>query len=453
MSVAINKKEPNQIPWYKIPIHFFAMLGNPLKAINNILHIYGDIIAFKVGGMRSIIFLNHPDYIKHILKDNLENYSRGRAFEQSSTGMVEMLGNGIFVADGADWEFQHKILKTLFTPTAIQQTLPLLNQEIEFLVKQWQNGLPEKNSVLIEYEIHLLMLRIMLRSHVCKDYPFDFLKIFETYNKRIEASSWNSTITTETKVFFTKLVGVKYKYKKHQRQIEELNRFADALIDELLEHKFEPSGLFKLMLREYEAGNITVKDIRDQLFNFLLAGFETTATAISWLLYNIAAQPDLQKKLQSELAQKDLTDEVTTLQLAIKESLRLYAPVWTSARVALADDVIGNYIIKAKSIVVLNSFALHRHKSFWPSGENFDITNFEKDNFKGKTFAYIPYSQGKRICLGMALADYQIQTITTALLKAFDFAITSNKKPEIKASIIIKANPPLKLKITTATAQ
>lgn len=456
MSLVTNLKEPGVIPWYKMPIHFFGILVNPLKAISKIDNTYGDIIAFKLGNMRSIIFLNHPDYIKHILKDNLENYSRGKAFEQSLTGMSEMLGNGIFVADGKDWEFQHKMLKTLFTPTAIQQTLPLLNEEIDRIVQIWRSGLPKNNVISIEHEIHLLMLRIMLRSHVCKDYNFDFEKIFKTYNERINASSWNSTIATETKAFFANLVGVKYEYKKHQRQIAELNKFADILISELLEGKFEPVGLFKMMLKEHESGNVSVKDIRDQFFNFLLAGFETTATAISWLLYNIAAQPDLQVKLRNELSQAHVEDgtnqQLTTLQLTIKESLRLYAPVWTSARVALEDDVIGGYFIKAKSIVVINSFALHRHKSFWPSGDKFDITNFEKDNFKGKTFAYIPYSQGKRICLGMALADYQIQTITSALLKAFNFETTSNKAPEIKANIIIKASPSLQLKISKAGA-
>jgi cytochrome P450 len=211
------------------------------------------------------------------------------------------------------------------------------------------------------------------------------------------------------------------------------------------------------MLSEFNEGRVTQKDIRDQLFNFLLAGFETTATAISWLLYNIAAQPNLQVLLKDELkvtasANDDVLKQPSLLQLAIKESLRLYAPVWSTARVAVNDDVIGGKFIKAKSIVVVNSYALHRHKSFWPSGDKFDITNFEKDNFKGKTFAYIPYSQGKRICLGMALADYQIQTITSAMLKAFNFETTSNKAPEIKANIIIKASPSLQLKISKASA-
>jgi cytochrome P450 len=445
------------IPWYKIPYHSFKMLKNPLKAIYQMVESYGDIFAFKIGSMRSIIFLNHPDYVKHVLKDNTENYSRGRALKMSTTGLEEMLGNGIFMSEGNDWEFQHKLLKNLFSPTAIESTLPVLDDEINLFIVKWSKKIVNNPVVNIEYDIHLFMLRIMLRSHVCKNYPFNYKEVFDTYNARIVASSWNVGVLSEAKSFFLKPFGINYTYNKHQKHINKLNVFADKLVQELLNGDFKPNGLFALMYYEFKEGRVTKKDIRDQLFNFLLAGFETTATAISWLLYNIAAQPNLQILLKDELrltasVNEDVLKQPSVLQLAIKESLRLYAPVWSTARVAVNDDMIGGKFIKAKSIVVVNSYALHRHKSFWPSGDTFDITNFEKDNFKGKTFAYIPYSQGKRICLGMALADYQIQTIISALLKVFHFEITSNKAPEIKANIIIKATPPLQLTISKVGA-
>ncbi len=446
---------PKNIPWYKIPYHSFRMLKNPLKAIYQMVETYGDIFAFKIGDMRSIIFLNHPDYVKQVLKDNVDNYSRGRALKMSTTGLEEMLGNGIFISEGNDWEFQHKLLKRLFSPTAIETTLPVLTEEIDAFIIKWTNLIPNNPVINIEYDIHLLMLQIMLRSHVCKNYSFNFKEVFDTYNARIEDSSWKVGAISEAKSFFLKPFGISSKYNQHQIQTDKLNAFSDKLVQELLDGDFEPTGLFDLMLTEFKEGNVTEKDIRDQLFNFLLAGFETTATAISWLLYNIASQPNLQVLLKDELrlsvtANDDVLKSPSLLQLAIKESLRLYAPVWSTARVAVNDDIIGGKFIKAKSIVVVNSYALHRHKLFWPSGDKFDVTNFEKDNFKGKTFAYIPYSQGKRICLGMALADYQIQSITTALLKVFNFETISNRTPEIKANIIIKANPSLQLKISKA---
>jgi cytochrome P450 len=451
-NTATTIEAPKNIPWYKLSYHALSMLANPLKAIYNMIETYGDIFAFKIGNMRSFIFINHPDYVKHVLKDNVDNYSRGKALKLSTTGLEEMLGNGIFISEGNDWEFQHKLLKGLFSPTAIEGTLPVLTNEIEKLISKWNNELRNNNIINVEYDIHLLMLQIMLRSHVCDDYPFNFKEVFDTYNARIEASSWNVGAVSEAKAFFLKPLGINYEYNKHQHHIDKLNAFADKLVAELIAEKFVPSGLFAIMLAEYRQQRVTLKDIRDQLFNFLLAGFETTATAISWLLYNIAALPTLQSTLNDEIQANNLEAieaqrQTTTLQLAIKESLRLYAPVWSTARIAVNDDIIGGKFIKAKSVIVINSYALHRHKTIWPSGDNFSLDNFDKDNFRGKTFGYIPYSQGKRICIGMALADYQIQTIVTALLQSFHFETISNK-PAIKANIIIKANPAIQLKLT-----
>jgi cytochrome P450 len=451
-NTATTIEAPKNIPWYKLSYHALSMLANPLKAIYNMIETYGDIFAFKIGNMRSFIFINHPDYVKHVLKDNVDNYSRGKALKLSTTGLEEMLGNGIFISEGNDWEFQHKLLKGLFSPTAIEGTLPVLTNEIEKLISKWNNELRNNNIINVEYDIHLLMLQIMLRSHVCDDYPFNFKEVFDTYNARIEASSWNVGAVSEAKAFFLKPLGINYEYNKHQHHIDKLNAFADKLVAELIAEKFVPSGLFAIMLAEYRQQRVTLKDIRDQLFNFLLAGFETTATAISWLLYNIAALPTLQSTLNDEIQANNLEAieaqrQTTTLQLAIKESLRLYAPVWSTARIAVNDDIIGGKFIKAKSVIVINSYALHRHKTIWPSGDNFSLDNFDKDNFRGKTFGYIPYSQGKRICIGMALADYQIQTIVTALLQSFHFETISNK-PAIKVNIIIKANPAIQLKLT-----
>ncbi len=164
---------PKNIPWYKIPYHSFSMLKNPLKAIYQMVESYGDIFAFKIGDMRSIIFLNHPDYVKYVLKDNVDNYSRGRALKMSTTGLEEMLGNGIFISEGSDWEFQHKLLKSLFSPTAIESTLPVLQEEIDNFIVKWSDTIKQNPIVNIEYDIHLLMLQIMLRSHVSKNYPFN----------------------------------------------------------------------------------------------------------------------------------------------------------------------------------------------------------------------------------------------------------------------------------------
>ena len=75
------------------------------------------------------------------------------------------------------------------------------------------------------------------------------------------------------------------------------------------------------------------------------------------------------------------------------------------------------------------------------------MSNFEKENFKGKTFAYIPFGQGKRMCVGRALAEYQMQIIVEEILQQFQLDTISRKKPEINANIIIKGTESVRLKL------
>ena len=455
-----NETHPKSIPLipsHKIPVHAVGLLKNPLKAISKMIDKYGDIFNLKLAKDSNIIFVNHPDYVKHILKDNQENYSRGKAVKQSAiTGLHELLGNGIFMSDDEDWEAQHKLLKGLFSVTAIESTLPIIEDELAKLIAKWTKESNRHPVISIEEEILLMMMRIMFRTQVSNEVDFNYKKIFDALNGRVEASSVKALFMYQLKAFSLKPLGIKYKYTKHQQYLDILNAIADKHVTGLINETFKPSGLFALLLANYKQQKATRTDIRDQFMNFVFAAFDTTATAITWTLYHLAAYPNLQKQVNEELANSIKADATThisdrqlpLLQLVIKETLRLYPPVWSYAREAEKDDIMAGYPIPAKSIVVISSYALHRHKKFWDSGDEFNISNFEKENFKGKTFAYIPFGQGKRMCIGRALAEYQMQIIIGGILQQFHLETTTDKKPNINANIIIKGAKPVQLKFT-----
>ena len=456
MEGAVDSKKIPLIPGHKIPVHAIGLLNNPLKAISKMIDSYGDIFNLKLAKDSNIIFVNHPDYVKHILKDNQANYSRGNAVKQSSiTGLHDFLGNGIFMSDDEDWEAQHKLLKGLFSVTAIESTLPIIEDELGKLIAKWSHQVINNPTVEVEEEMLLMMMRIMLRTQVSNELNFDYNAIFNALTGRVEASSVKALFRYQLKAFTLKPLGINYKYTKHQEYLDTLNDIADKLVSGLINEEYKPSGLFAIMLADYKLNKTTRTDIRDQFMNFVFAAFDTTATAITWTLYHLAAYPKIQQQVNEELAtsiQKEPDTHISNrqfplLQLLIKETLRLYPPVWSYAREAAESDTINGYPIPAKSIIVISSYALHRHPEFWPSGDNFNIANFEKENFKGKTFAYIPFGQGKRMCVGRALAEYQMQIIVEGILQQFQLDTISKKKPEINANIIIKGTEPVRLKL------
>lgn len=428
----------------------FGLVNNPLKAISDIVDEYGDIALLKISKIGSIVFVNHPDYVKHVLKDNQDNYSRRKAVKQPSfSALQDLLGNGIFMSDGEDWEQQHKMLRNLFSPTSIASTLPIIEEELALLTKRWQQQITKSAIMDVEQEMHLLMLRIMLRTHVCSNFFFPCSDILATFKNFMNASNSKKIFLAQLKAFVLKPLGVKYHYNKPQQSLEWLMAFVDKLIEDLLQGAFIPNGLFATMLVDYKSGTVTKQDIKDQLLNFLFAGYDTTSTGITFTLYNLAAHQQIQNLIKEEIAVPE--SKFPVLEKAIKETLRLYPPVWSYAREAIADDVIDGYYIPAKTLVLISSYALHRHKDFWQNADDFNIDNFEKDNFKGKNFVYIPFGQGKRMCIGRALADYQMMTILPHLLSAFHFATVNDKMPIINPNIIIKATKSIKLRVSLAS--
>jgi len=445
------------IPTAKLPKHIIALIKNPLKEISNMIAKYGDIFGLKLAKNHHIFFLNHPDYVRHILKDNQDNYLRGKAVKQAAiTGLHEMLGNGIFMSDGEDWEAQHKLLKVLFSVTAINNTLPIIEEELSEIIGKWKIASKPQRAIPIEMDVNLLMLRIMLRTQVATNYHFDYEHIYQALTGRMESSSVRFLFIFQLKVGLLKPFGIHYKYKKHQQYLEILEAIATKLVNDLVEEKLEAVGLFQLLLQDYQLGKTTKKDIRDQFMNFVFAAFDTTATAITWTLYKLAANEPIQQKVSDELqnAQRETPNipianwQLPYLQMVVKETLRLYPPVWSYAREAQNADTIDGYDIPKKSIVVISSYAMHRHKDFWQNSEDFIPENFEKDQFKGKNFAYIPFGQGKRMCIGRALADYQMQIIIGGILQSFQLHTLSAVHPEINANIIIKGTKPIQLRLS-----
>ena len=439
----------------KLLQYSFALINNPLKAISSIVNAYGDISLLKISKIGSIVFVNHPDYVKHILKDNQDNYSRRKAIKQPGfTGLQNLLGNGIFMSDGDDWKSQHRLLQQLFSVSSINATIPIINEEVAILIDQWINRIKKNPIIDVEKEMYLLLLKIMLRSHVSKDLNYDYDSIFQSLKGFMDASGTKSIFMAQLKAFVLQPLGIKYKYTKPVKYLEQLFTIVDKLVDDLVTKQYKPAGLFELMLIEYNNNQVSKQDIKDQLLNFLFAGFDTTSTAITWVLYNLARYPNVQQQVKDELASAigDSNTSFANLQLpilekVIKESLRLYPPVWSYAREVIADDTINGYKISAKTLVLISSNALHRHKDFWLHPNDFNVTNFNKENFKGKNFAYIPFGQGKRMCIGRALADYQMQIILGQLLYSFHFQPFSTSVPIINPNIIIKATKSIKLRV------
>ena len=168
----------------------------------------------------------------------------------------------------------------------------------------------------------------------------------------------------------------------------------------------------------------TDEELRNEVLNLLLAGHETTANGLSWIFYHL-----LKEKEGKKLYRKDKSN-------FIKESLRLKPPIWAIVRNCKYDTQIGDYEVKKGDRILLSPYVTHRHNEFWDKSANFNPPRFEEP--LKSTYSYIPYGGGPRICLGMHLANLELNLISSYLIDKFEFEMPPQE---------IKMDPGIALKI------
>nr|AGI03845.1 cytochrome P450 6BQ9 [Tribolium castaneum] len=200
---------------------------------------------------------------------------------------------------------------------------------------------------------------------------------------------------------------------------------------------------------------ITINELAAQAFVFFLGGFETSSTTMSWALYELATNQDIQEKLRKEIndvlsrhnnkLSYDAMMEMTYMDKVINETLRKYPPLPIIPRVCNKDYTIPNTSTKLSrgTSVAIPVLAIHTDPEYYPNPEKFDPEHFSEENIKSRPgFTWLPFGDGPRICIGMRFGMMQSKVGLATILK--NYKIKLNNKTEFP----IKVDP--KNFITTA---
>jgi len=185
-----------------------------------------------------------------------------------------------------------------------------------------------------------------------------------------------------------------------------------------------------LTIRDPDSGAaMTDQQIRDEILTLMLAGHETSATALNWTFYLLSQNSEIKKRLESELdnvlkgspAMSFHLPKLPYLKQVIQESMRIYPPVWGLARKSTVDSHFNGFRIPRNSYISVIIYAVHRHPEFWPNPERFDPDRFSPNNNGNRhSYAYLPFSAGPRACIGANMSMLEIQLILAQLLQRFD---------------------------------
>jgi cytochrome P450 len=153
----------------------------------------------------------------------------------------------------------------------------------------------------------------------------------------------------------------------------------------------------------------TEKSLRDQVITIFLAGYETVANALSWTWYLLSQNRDCERRFHEEI-DRELQGRLPTyediprlryVEMVMAESMRLYPPAWAMGRYALNDFQLGEFLLPAKTTVLMSQFITHRDPRFFPDPLRFDPERFTPEaKARRAKFTYFPFGAGFRQCIG-----------------------------------------------------
>ena len=404
------------------------MVRDPLQFFQNIALQYGDIVCYRPAPEPAYL-LNHPDYIRHVLVDNNRNYSKAT---RSNQIFGKVVGEGLVTAEGETWRKQRRMMQPAFHHTRIEKLDGLIVEVTHSMLDRWQLAFESNQPIDIAREMAALTLTVTMRALFGVDLGDEVRELGEIINR-----------------------AANYFEKPSNPQLIQSAREFGEIVDRIIQQRkqnFKDGGdlLSSMILARDENGSgMDDEQLRNQVMTLTLAGYETTASTLTWTWHLLSQNLWAVDRLRSEVRERlkgrpprysDL-DDLSFTGMVLDESLRLYPPAWILGRRALGDDVIDGYAIPANTVIAICIYTMHRHPGFWDQPDIFNPERFSPENSKGRyKYAYVPFGGGPRQCIGNNFGLMEAALVIACILQRFELHAIPGMEVHPQALFVLRPN-------------
>lgn len=408
---------------------------NPLPFHNENFEKLGDTFRISIPAEGNVVFSRDPSVVKQVLQ------KKHRSFEKSklqTKDLAKYIGHGLLTSNGDHWRTHRRLIQPAFHQKKLKGLFGIMQTAIS----------DELDRIPIGSEIDVLPRMGDLAFQVVAKTLFSTNEIREPMVelKHITEVNQNMLVKEMRKPYFKWWYNLTGEINKHLKQSDRAREILNQLVEDRLQEASRGDDLLDMLLHAtYEDGtHMPRKQLLDELMILFTAGFETTATALSFTLYFLAKDPQLQEELFHEAS--ELSNEVYDLEdfnklrltsSCVKEAMRLYPPAYFIDRVASEPVEINGAHFNKGTMVLLSIFELHRNKEFWKNPLEFKADRFLEISPKTHGDYYYPFGAGPRMCVGNAMATYEMIIAIMEMVKRFRIS-TDMTKIEINPLITLK---------------
>ncbi|VVT24790.1 putative cytochrome P450 132 [Roseovarius sp. EC-HK134] len=432
---------PRQTP-HTLPAHVplvtepMGVLASLKAARRNILSIIPEIatrqpmVSGRTGKRWHMVM--DPGAIRRMLLEELDNYPKSIVTKNL---LRPAIGESLFIAEGAHWRWQRRTAAPVFSHRNVMNLAPIMTAAAEQSAARVAAAGPRAVDMAAE------MVRTTFDVIADVTFSGDGMFDVDAVHRGIDAY-----ISEAGKISLFDILGFPDWVPRPGRvmsggSVAEMKRVADEAVEARRARGSEGvPDLLDLLLDGEDPETkrrMSTPELRDNLLTFIVAGHETTALTLGWSLYLCAFDQAVQDRARAE-AQAVLWGRAATgadvarlpyTRQIIDEALRLYPPAGIISRTAQVADTLCGRDIRPGDTVIIPIYALHRNHQLWPEPDAFNPDRFA-DRKTIERYAYLPFGDGPRICIGASFALQEAVIILATLLSRFRFTPVPGRDPD-----------------------
>ncbi|MBD2517402.1 cytochrome P450 [Nostoc sp. FACHB-973] len=405
---------------------------DPVRFMEKAAQQYPGIFTAKIVGFGdTVVFVNHPQAIQEILTNDRKKFV---AVGDANRIVEPLVGQySVSLLEG----IRHKQQRQLVMPVFHRERMRTYGQLICTLCTKVFSQSPLNQPFLARNLTQEISLQVILKVVLGLHEGEKLQKLKHLLPQMLDLFRSPFTCSLFFLSFLQKDLGAWStwgKFLRDRQQIDEL------LYAEIAERREQPDSeridiLSMLMSARDDAGeSMTDQELRDQLMTLMLAGYETTATAIAWGLYWIHQNPLVCEKLVEELdTLGDSPDPMSIVRLpyltaVCNETLRIYPPIMFSfPRVVQEPVELLGHPLEPGTVLLPSIYLAHQREDLYPQPKEFRPERFIERQFS--PYEFLPFGGGVRRCMGEALASFQMKLVLATILSLYELALV-NQQPE-----------------------
>lgn len=413
--------EPKKFVFEETPKEFG---GNLVHLFEKVLDQYldYDLLQMNVAGFGNVYYLLNTDLMREIIAKNSPKLIK---IPHGNKVLERFIGDSVFVSNGPVHKNQRRWMNPVFNKKQFDLLTLGIVECTQAYIDNWEDGEEiDMMSSMMELVIQIIAANIFGSQN--KD-TLDLIS--RTLNRLLQVFATPRPLTAE-----------------EEQEVEDLIIAFDEIVYEGIKRRRSNPDQYQDLLSmlvvaqsQSESSQGTDQEIRNNIGTLFLAGYEATATTLTWTGYMLAKHEELDKKLVDELEHilsgrtpelADVPNLLYTNQLLL-ESMRLFPPSYQIGRKVIEDIELAGETIPEGSVLLFSQYIMHRHPRYFSHPLAIQPERFSREFIDQlDNYAYFPFGLGSRICLGKDFSLVMLALMTAVITESYQFELVGGENVE-----------------------